>query len=274
MGGPRFGEVRALPQLRGTVERQLYRLMGVADPAHYLHHRILEQALDAMPELAPSVILDAGSGPGDHAFYLARRFPRAAVIGFDIDEGRVRQSTLEAELLAIDNVSFATSDLAHLDRQFPGRRFDLIVCIDVLEHIRDQRVALKALRDHLSPSGALVLHMPTARPRPVPFSRWLNDFFAWGDREHVAKELTAGQIVELIEQSGFSILRVRPTFGYWTGELATSLFAIPFRATRLNRGIQGLLAPMCRLLVLADGVAGQKCRYAVLVVARPRPDES
>lgn len=268
MAAPVFGEQRSVRPNRGRGERLLFQMMGVADPGHYLHHRILRAALDAEPQLAPRRILDAGSGPGDHSFYLARRYPNAEVLGVDVDARRVESCRESATRLGLSNVRFEVADLGRPSDALTAEPFDLVVSIDVLEHIADQQRALRTLASVLRPGGMAILHIPTVRARPVPFSRWLTAFHEWGKEEHVAEERTADGFVSLVASSGFEVVRARPTFGYWTGEMATSLFALPFRPTARNRLLQALLAPVCRVLALADALGVDKTRYAVAVTAR------
>jgi len=64
-----------------------------------------------------------------------------------------------------------------------------------------------------------------------------------------------------------------PTFGYWSGELATSLFALPYRNTWRNRVFQLALAPICRSLAMLDQVGRQRTRYAVAVLLRKQGRE-
>jgi ubiquinone/menaquinone biosynthesis C-methylase UbiE len=260
-----FGEERLL---RGGTEAALFRVLGVADPAHFLHYRYLRRALAAL-EKEPSAILDAGSGPGDHALYLARRYPRAMVFGWDSRKDWVLNAAMAARALGIPNARFAVADLRDLRAR---DRFDLVCAIDVLEHLTDPAAALRSFWAVLRPGGAAFFHFPVDRPRPVPFSRYLRSFHAWAEAEHVAEPMSGSEFVTLAQQAGFSIFRVTRTFGYFTGELATSLFNLPHRPTRLNRAFQGLLAPTCRLLALIDLLQLDSPRYAVAVEARkPAP---
>ncbi|MGH2625326.1 MAG: class I SAM-dependent methyltransferase, partial [Anaerolineales bacterium] len=242
----RFGEERLL---RGGGERAFFRLFGVADPAHWLHFAYFERFLGRLGMWAPRRILDAGSGPGDFSLYLGRRFPSAEVLGIEISAARVQHSTVAAERLGLGNVGFEQADLRVLDRV---AEFDLVCAIDVLEHIPEQQAVLERLHGALRPGGRAFLHLPTVRARPVPFHRQLKEFHRWAEGEHVADDLTPTQFVERVKRVGFLVDHAIPTFGYWTGELATSLFNLPYRQTARNRIIQAALAPLCRLLALAD----------------------
>jgi ubiquinone/menaquinone biosynthesis C-methylase UbiE len=266
MPSPTFGVQRLVRQNSGALDRMVFHAMGVADPAHYLHHRYLRQALDAAG-IEPRQILDAGCGTGDHTIYLAQRFPNAAVVGVDIDEQRVARNRKNAELLGIRNVTFEVQDLTAL----PWRdRFDLVVSIDVLEHITEQQRAIESLFGSLRKGGRFFFHLPTIRQKPVPFSSHLTDFQAWAEKEHIADDRTAEEFIAVVRNSGFAIESSRRTFGWFTGELATSLFALPHRNTTRNRIMQGILAPVCRALVLADRI-GFGERYAVAVAGK-RPE--
>lgn len=267
----RFGDQRlALPNISAP-ERLLFKAMGIVDPAHYLHSRYFLRALSRWGDLRPRAILDAGCGRGDYTFYLAGRFPDAQVHGVDIDEARVDRNRRMAEQLGFENVTFEKADLVSAKFSTP---FDLIISIDVLEHIAQQEQALRNLAGLLTPQGRVFYHIPTARTKPVPFSRSLRGFHEWADEEHVAEDRSADDFVNLMRRSGYEITQTHRTFGYFTGELATSLFNIPYQNTLKNKVLQAMLSPICRVLALADALQLERTRYAVAVEARrvDRPD--
>lgn len=261
----RFGEQRLHDPRRGRLERLVFRVFGVADPAHYLHGRYLRTSLTRHLKTEPLTILDAGCGAGDYSFYLARRFPRASVLGVDLNADLIRRNREMAGRLRITNVHFEAADLA--TRRWPSR-FDLIVSIDVLEHIPEQDSAIRALAEGLSGAGVFFAHMPCARPRPVPFSNHLGEFHRWAEHEHLAGDRTAEEFVEAFRLAGLTPIQIEKTFGYYTGELATSLFALPYSNTPLNRVLQLLVMGPARLLALLDGAPLQATRFAVAIVAR------
>jgi SAM-dependent methyltransferase len=262
---PRFGEQRLHRADVGQAHRALYRLMGVGEPAHYLHHRYLRRALDSLGAgFAPSSILDAGCGSADHSFYLARRYPDARLVGVDINERLIALNRATASVMGLRNVEFRVASV----EEPIGETFDLIVSIDVLEHLHRQQRALELLRAALTPIGVAYFHVPTERPRPVPFSRHIQQFHDWAEEEHVADDLTVEEFEAACTRAGFTTTRVWRTFGYWTGEMATSLFAIPFRNTPRNRLAQAILAPFCRALVLLDPILRGDARYAVGLLLR------
>jgi SAM-dependent methyltransferase len=164
--------------------------------------------------------------------------------------------------MELTNLTFEPADLARLGFE---SRFDLVVCIDVLEHIPAQDEALYALVRAAKPGGTVFLHMPLARPRPVPFSRHLTEFHDWAKEEHVAPPRSFQQFHSMVLGTGLKVVAARPTFGRWTGELATSLFALPYRNTPLNRVAQLALGVPCRLLAVSDRFGWDTPRYAACI---------
>ena len=262
----RFGEARRLP---GTpaVERALFGAIGIADPAHWLHFKYLENCLDLWTDFTPRRILDAGCGRGDYSFYLARRWPNADVLGIDIDLARIERCRRLGRELGLTNLRFDVSDLA-VSRL--GDAFDLVVSIDVLEHIVTQREAIENLGVHLAPGGRFFFHIPTVRETPVIFSDALHSFSAWAEHEHVAQDRTAAEFVELVEACGLRVEACQRTFGRYTGELAVSLFTLPHRNTLANKALQALLALPCRAAAWADMLSLDRTRYAVALRGRKR----
>jgi hypothetical protein len=105
----------------------------------------------------------------------------------------------------------------------------------------------------------------------VPFSGALQGFHEWAEGEHVAEDRTAEDFVAVMRRAGYEVLRSDRTFGYYTGELATSLFNLPYENTTRNKVLQAMLAPLCRVLTLADEWGLEQTRYAVAVEARRAP---
>ena len=256
-----FGDQRLYTKT--TAERLAYRLFGLLDPAHFLHARNFVMALDKL-DLHPHRILDAGSGRGDFSIYLAQRFPSAQVVAVNADDSRIARSRDAAHAMGLANIDFRVADLT---RDMLGTGYDLVLSIDVLEHVAEQQLAISRLADALVSKGVGYFHIPTVRPKPVPLSGHLHEFHDWAEHAHLADEKTASEFIRSVKASGLEILSSRPTFGYYTGELAVSLFALPYRDTFVNRVTSAALAPACRFLALVNPWRSETT-YAVEVIAR------
>jgi SAM-dependent methyltransferase len=124
--------------------------------AHDEHHwwyrgrrRVLCAQLDRLSLPANARILDAGCGSGRTLDVLA---DYGTVVGCDVDDTAVAAARwgghAEVTPAAIERLPF------------PDASFDLITCLDVLEHLPDDDMALRELRRVSRPGAALVVTVP------------------------------------------------------------------------------------------------------------------
>ncbi|MGE5249158.1 MAG: class I SAM-dependent methyltransferase [Bacteroidota bacterium] len=132
-------------------------------------------------------VLDAGCGTGVLLQEIRRKYPRAQVTGFEYSS-----RGLDFARRRLPDGEFRTLDLGKASL---GRKFDLITCIDVLEHIPDDRAALKNLLDMTG--GYLILSVPLGPLFEVEAQR-LGHVHGYS-REEVESKL---------RESGFEILKV------------------------------------------------------------------
>ena len=118
----------------------------------------------ALPYLGRSV-LDVGAGIG--TFTALAAADAAAVVALEPDP--VFAERLAERFAGMDNVEVVNGDLAELAPDDPPRRFDSIICFNVLEHIRDDGEALRRFRSLLSPGGHVLLLVPAHRSLWSPF---------------------------------------------------------------------------------------------------------
>jgi SAM-dependent methyltransferase len=96
-------------------------------------------ALDrALPTAAPRSILEVGAGEGEVAERVRARYPDARFVAIDLPDPEL------AERWAACSLPGAFADIGRLP--FPDRCFDLVLAIEVLEHVPDPPSALRELR--------------------------------------------------------------------------------------------------------------------------------
>src|SRR5574341_88791 len=108
--------------------------MKVYGPTARHTRRLISKLLDG---LVLDSVLDAGCGTGLLLAEISLRFPQAQLAGSEYSKRgneRAKKRLPKAEFHVLD-----------LARQKYGRKFDLVTCIDVLEHIQDDRAALQNL---------------------------------------------------------------------------------------------------------------------------------
>ena len=111
--------------------------------------RVLEQAIARVELPAPARVLDAGCGSGRNMLELTRY---GTVAGVEL-------SATSAALARARGVGEVVEGSV-LEMPFAEDSFDLAVCLDVIEHLQDDRAALRELRRVLAPGGALLVTVP------------------------------------------------------------------------------------------------------------------
>jgi SAM-dependent methyltransferase len=111
--------------------------------------RVLERTIDRLGLPPRARILDAGCGSGRNMVELARHGEVTGVelsrTSAEIARGRHLGEVVEGSVL---------------EMPFAPDSFDLAVCLDVIEHLEDDRAALRELRRVLRPGGALLVTVP------------------------------------------------------------------------------------------------------------------
>jgi len=171
----------------------------------YVKRAIRELPLGKKSEI---VILDAGSGFGQYSYYCVQRLKKAHVLGLDIDPDHVADGNRFAQSLGLDRLEFREKDLATLAYQ---DRFELILSIDVLEHIQDDETLLYHLFQALKPGGHLIVSTPTAYRKHREDGEFVGEHFRVGYSEEM--------IIQKFGLVGFRLDRMIYSYGVW-GDLA------------------------------------------------------
>lgn len=127
-----------------------------------------ERFAHALPtDLAGRSVLDIGCNAGFYAIEMKRR-GAARVVGIDSDERYLAQARLAARALGQTDIEFR--DLSVYDVALLGERFDLVIFMGVLYHLRHPLLALDLIREHVA--GDLLLFQTMQRGSeevwPVP----------------------------------------------------------------------------------------------------------
>lgn len=101
-----------------------------------------------------NVVLDVACGTGFGTSILSKK--AKLVFGVDIEKHLIKRC--KQKFGHLPNVHFITGDILKLD--LPIRKFDKIVSLHTMEHIKDDRAFLKTLNRLLKVHGKLVLEVP------------------------------------------------------------------------------------------------------------------
>lgn len=179
----------------------------------------VERALETIERYAPPVVhdvLEIGCGVGETCWRVSKRWPNSRVLGIDISE---RAIELARRLFGSERVSFrvaAATDDIH-------GRFDLIVLMDVYEHIEtEDRVGLhESLKRIRNENGRIILTFPTPR------------HLAWLRAHHphaiqpIDQDVDATSVTKLARDTATSILLYEEVSVWNEGDYAHAVLGSP-----------------------------------------------
>lgn len=182
LGSPDYNEIWS----GGWDDMRLYGPMS-------RHTRRLMRGLTQ--DLQPRSILDVGCGEGSLLNALADSHPDAIIAGAEIAE-----NALSLARRALPNADFKVMDIA---AQIWERKFDLVVCADVVEHIEDDAAALRNMAAMTNPGGYVIV--ATLQGRMRRFETSIGHLRNYAPGELQEKVADAGLVVDRVVQWGFPL---------------------------------------------------------------------
>jgi 2-polyprenyl-3-methyl-5-hydroxy-6-metoxy-1,4-benzoquinol methylase len=123
--------------------------VAAADDKTYWRH--VRSEIEPLLAGAPARILEIGCGAGHTLAWLKRRWPTAETVGVDGWQDIAGELKRNADVALIQDLNDPLPDLG---------QFDLILALDVLEHLRDPQAVMDQLVGMLNPDGAVIVSVP------------------------------------------------------------------------------------------------------------------
>ncbi len=225
-----------------TIQKAYISLFGIPEIGFQIRSIYFKNILSSYLKANLKKIFDAGSGIGAHTFWLAKNYPHSSITGGDIDKNKLKSSSILANQLDIKNVTFMYFDL----RKVPKKSsFDLIVCIDVLEHIHNYKKVLRNFYLLLQKNGYVYLHVPQSNQKRI--FKYLG---AWHHQDHKHKGLDKKSLKSILDKIGFKIITVQETFGFF-GKLAWEINHISLSKSFI---VAGMLFPLLYVIASLDKI--------------------
>ncbi|MFC5995689.1 methyltransferase domain-containing protein [Pseudonocardia hispaniensis] len=126
--------------------------------APWFENALIEDWLPRMPDVTAHLesggsVADVGCGRGAAVIRLAKEFPRAQFVGFDLHAGDIEFATDQARAAQVDDrVRFQTLDVTE---GLPGH-YHVITTFDVVHDAVDPAGMLRAVHDALEPDGRYI----------------------------------------------------------------------------------------------------------------------
>lgn len=169
-------------------------------PYNERRHRAHAKLLDAVG--TGKRVLELGCSSG----YLAKplRERGNTIVGVELDAEAAREAEQWCERVIVGDLETAPLPLEPAS-------FDVLLCGDVIEHLRDPVAVLARLRPLLKPGGRLVLSTPNIANWAMRLSllagRWRYTDRGFLDHTHV-HFFTRATLVEAVQDAGYRVERV------------------------------------------------------------------
>jgi 2-polyprenyl-3-methyl-5-hydroxy-6-metoxy-1,4-benzoquinol methylase len=108
-------------------------------------------------------ILDVGCGDGYHICMfntINGVKEKVAFTGIDMSDVNVSFASMVAKELSFNNVNFQTGSAEELG--FLDKKFDVVICSDVVEHLKSPEKCLASILDILKPGGISIITTPNS----------------------------------------------------------------------------------------------------------------
>jgi len=152
-------------------------------------------------------IYDAGSGFGQYTYSMTKKLIPCTIFSVDVKEDWINDCRNFFNQKNTRNVSFAVEDLTKINHD---EKFDLIVCVDVMEHIQDDETVFRNFYKALKKGGYLLINSPSIYGGSDVHKDEEESFISEHARDGYSKEDLESKLLPL----GFITYKSRYTYGF------------------------------------------------------------
>ena len=195
-------------------------------------------------------VLDVGCGIGTTLLWLKEKRPCSWAAGVELHGPAAAEAKKKLDVVYEGNIE-------NLELPIEKSSLDLILCLDILEHLVDPWSVTRRMQELLKPGGVLIASLPNVRSKRVLVPLVLKGewkYQEWGilDKTHL-RFFVRKTAIELLESSGLTVDKMEVTGGFTRGWMGSILKKI------LPNGIQSFFV---RQYILR-GVKNRKNREKV-----------
>ena len=203
------------------IKRSLGRIFNITPSLRILFYRLLNLLLLrswyirrelkkwAALRKHKASILDAGSGFGQYSWFLSRLRPDYNISGVDVKEEQVEDcNNFFKKIGKAEQVQFQKADLT---RFVQTSTFDLVLSVDVMEHIEEDKKVFRNFFESLTPNGMLLISTPSDKGGSEAHEH--GDGVTGFIDEHVRDGYSVEDITQKLMEAGFERIEVRYTYG-------------------------------------------------------------
>ncbi len=196
-------------------------------------------------------ILEVGCGIANFSQYLSKYGKLTAI---DINREYIKQAKKKAGI----DVRVGFGDIENGQYFFKERNFNTVVCINVLEHINNDKKALKNIAELLLPKGYLVLLVPAGKFLYNLIDRSIGHF----------RRYEKNELLLQLEEADFEIVKSKRL--NFLGALGWFISGRVFKDSSVGEGkirIFNLIAP---LFLKIESIIEPPVGTSILIIARKK----
>lgn len=106
----------------------------------------------------PFRMLDAGSGFGQYSFYVASQNKQCSIKAVDVKDDQIADCSDFFKRSGVTNVQFEVGDLT---KPHSTNEYDLVLCVDVMEHILEDVDVFTHFHQSMKTGGMLLISTPS-----------------------------------------------------------------------------------------------------------------
>jgi len=166
-------------------------------------HKDLKRWMKEHPNGAD--ILDAGCGFGQYSYYLAKQNKNYKIMAVDVKEDYLADCRQFFGKVGLNNVTFKVEDLVQYRNP---SAYDLIISVDVMEHILEDVTVFENFHASLKPGGMLIINTPSDQGGSDVKGEGEESFIG----EHVRDGYNKEDITAKLQSAGFT--KIKPRYAY------------------------------------------------------------
>lgn len=177
------------------LRKLFYHLLDVLLLRSWHIRKQLRQWTGQSPQNAS--VLDAGMGFGQYSYYLSGLKPGYTVKGVDVKEEQIADCNTFFKQIGRNNASFSFADLTEFSEP---EKYDLVLSVDVMEHILEDVKVFENFHASLKQGGMVLISTPSDQGGSDVHEHGEDESFI---EEHVRDGYNINEIQEKLRKAGF-----------------------------------------------------------------------
>lgn len=174
--------------------------------AWHVHKELRSLTPNPSPKERGISILDAGSGFGQYTYWMFRHFKNCNILAVDVKDEQVEDCNRFFSVLKSTNVKFEIADLTKFVKE---NSYDLVLSVDVMEHILEDVRVFKNFYASMKKGGMLLISTPSDQGGSDVHGDDESSFI----EEHVRDGYNIKEIEDKLRSAGFSKVEARYSYG-------------------------------------------------------------